>query len=86
MGHRNKLLHLIEIYELLLEGRQTFYSLRQSVHIGYDSLKSILDFLLNNDYIVEIIRDDTRYYEYTESLVELFDGPLYQGIKDLEDI
>ena len=86
MGNRNKLFHLLAIYEALLEGRQTFYALRHDTHIGYNSLKSLLEKLIEEEYVFERIIDDTRFFKCTDKLIQLFDGSLYSGIKELEDI
>ena len=81
--NRNRFIYLLEVYELLLEEPQTFNSLRTSINMGYQSLRRLLDRMIEKELTFIKQRDGIDYYYPTQELFELFADSFYDGLQQL---
>lgn len=84
--NRNRLVYLLEMYELLLGSPQTFNSIRTEIGIGYNSLNRLLDKLIEKELVYTKIRDNLVYYYPTPTLFDLFTYSFYDGLQEVRDL
>lgn len=82
MGSRNRLIHLLELYEILLDGPQSFHSLRNKLGMGYKSLQNLLSKLIDGDFLQVEENENVKYYIPSKKLIILFKESFYDGLRE----
>ncbi len=82
---RNSFIILLHVYELLLLGPQTFYSIRNKVKVGYHPLRKLMDRMVADGLAERINKNGKEYFQGTQQLFELFSGSFYDGLRKLSD-
>ncbi len=78
---RNSLILLLQLYEILVKGPQTFYAIRTRLGVGYTPLRKLLDELEKDALVHSRQIDGKTYYQATDLLVGLFTQSFYDGLK-----
>lgn len=78
---RNKLIYLVEIYDLLIDKPVTFYDIRKKTGIGFETLKRLMDELKKTGIVIE---REKRYY-VTPKMTEIFTLSFYEAVKELKN-